>query len=156
MTPSPLMYAPSAIDPSVEFGSCVTVWRFTTMLEGTVVGDDVVIGSNCFIGRNCVIGKRTRIQHGCFLPHGTVLGEDVFVGPGVMMTDDKFPQAGNRDYVAEPPVIGNGVSIGAGAVVLPDVEIGDGAMIAAGAVVTRDVPANTTAIGMPARMRQGA
>lgn len=149
----PKIHLPAAVHGSVQFGERCIVWSFTTICEGTVIGDDVVIGSNCFIGKNVTIGNGCRIQHGAFLPNGTVLKHKVFIGPGVMMTDDKHPRVNNPDYEARPPVIRAGASIGAGAVILPGVEIGDRAMVGAGAVVTRDVPADDTAMGTPARLR---
>ncbi len=143
----------SEVHKSVKLGDNVTVWAFTTICEGTVIGDDVVIGSGCFIGKNCRIGNGCRIQHGCFLPNGTILKHKVFVGPGVMMTDDKHPRVNNPGYRAEPPTIMAGASIGAGAVILPGVVVGDRAMVGAGAVVTHDVPVDDTAVGVPARLR---
>src|SRR3990167_6806182 len=149
--PSPLLYAPLAIDPSVQFGRCCTIWQFTTILPDTVIGNDVVIGSGCWIGRGCVIGNGVHINHGCFLPHGTVLEDGVFLGPGVIMTDDKHPRAGNKRYRAQPSIVRKRASIGAGAVILPGVEIGADCMVGAGTVGTRNIAPNVTAIGLPAR-----
>lgn len=150
------IYGPSTIDPNVKFGNNVTVWQYASILPGTEIGDDCVIGSCVWIGRNCRIGKGVHINHGTFIPHGTVIGDFVFFGPGVMLTDDRRPIAGNKRYTPEPPVIKEWASIGAGAVILPGVTIGSGAMVGAGAVVTRDVGATVTAIGMPARSKQPA
>ena len=148
------IYGPATIDPEVTFGKNCTVWQYSTICAGTSFGDDCVIGSCCWIGRDCKIGKGVRLNHGCFIPHGTIIEDFVFLGPGVVLTDDKRPIAGNKKYKAEPPVIREWASIGAGAVILPGVTIGSGAMIGAGAVVTRDVAATVTAVGMPARALQ--
>lgn len=147
------IHGPAVIADDVAFGDGCTVWQFATILAGTVIGDDTVIGSGCWIGKDCRIGRGVRINHGCFLPHGTVIEDGVFLGPCVVMTDDRMPVAGNAAYHAQPPVIRAGASIGAGAIVLPGVTIGAGAMIGAGAVVTRDVPAGDLARGQPARLR---
>ena len=69
----------------------------------------------------------------------------------VTMTDDKYPVVNNKHYDAQPPIIEDDVSIGAGAIILPGVRIGAGAMIAAGAVVTRDVRPGGLVKGMPAK-----
>src|SRR3990167_5895227 len=144
---------PVSIDKSVRFGERVTIWAYTTICAGTTIGDDTVIGSNCFIGKNCRIGKGVHLQHGVFIPNGTIIKDKAFLGPGVVLTDDKMPRAGNTNYHAEPPIILWGASIGAGAVILPGVTIGSRAMVGAGAVVTRDVPDDDTAMGVPARLR---
>lgn len=147
------LHAPVAIDESVKIGEGSTVWRFTTVCEGTVIGENSVIGSNCFIGKNCRIGNGVHIQHGCFLPHGTVVEDFAFFGPNVVLTDDKWPRAGNDSYLALPPVIRTGASIGANATILPGVEVRAHAMVAAGAVVTRDVHQADVVVGLPARGR---
>ena len=115
------IHKPCSIAKTVKFGNRVTVWAFTSICEGTEIGDDTVIGSNCFIGKSCRIGRGVHMQHGVFLPNGTVVKDHVFLGPGVIATDDKMPRAGNRNYKAQPPLILRGASIGAGAVILPSV-----------------------------------
>ena len=147
------IHKPCLIAKTVQFGNRVVVWSFTTICDGVEIGDDTVIGSNCFIGKNCRIGRGVHLQHGVFLPLGSVLKDNVFLGPGVVCTDDKMPRAGNAGYKAQPPLILRGASIGAGAVILPGITIGARAMVGAGAVVTRDVPDDDTAKGNPARLR---
>lgn len=142
----------SIVDPKAVLAADVKVYEFTSILAGTVIGEGSVIGGRCFIGKNCKIGAGVHIQDGCFLPHGTVIEDNAFLGPSVTLTDDKYPVAGNRRYKAQPPVVRELASIGAGAVILPGVEVGKGAVIGAGAVVTRDAEAGLTVIGMPARI----
>ena len=140
------------IHPTVELASGVllrhdvTIWQFASICADTVIGSGSVVGSNVWIGKNCRIGRGVRIQHGAFIPNGTVIEDDVFIGPNVTLTDDRYPVAG-RAYTPEPPVLRRGCSLGAGVTVLPGVTVGEHAMVAAGAVVTRDVPPRTTAIG---------
>ena len=141
------------IDGSVFLGADTVVWHLATICEGTRIGAHCVIGTSVWIGKNCRIGNRVRIQTGAFIPNGTVIEDDVFIGPNVTLTDDKYPRAGNHGYKADPPVIRQGASIGAGATILPGVVIGARAMVAAGAVVTRDVADDLLAIGMPAQTR---
>ena len=131
--------ASATIGDWVVMGQDVKVWQYATICDGAELGDRCVIGSCAWIGKGVVMGDDCRIQHGVFLPNGTQIGHRVFFGPNASLTDDRYPIVNNPDYVAEPPIIGNDVSIGAGAVILPGVRIWDGAMIGAGAVVTRDV-----------------
>jgi len=70
-----------------------------------------------------------------------------------MFCDDKRPWAGNSEYLAQPPRLMDGCSIGAGSVILPGVTIGKAAMIGAGSVVTKDVPDGAVVRGEPARLR---
>jgi acetyltransferase-like isoleucine patch superfamily enzyme len=145
------VYQPSFVHPSAYIGARAIIWYFSQVCDGVVVEEDCVIGSNCFIGFKSRLGARTRIQHGVFLPAHSVLGEDVFIGPNVTFTDDKYPRAGNKHYRAQPPVVGNRASIGAGAVILPGIIIGVGSVVGAGAVVTHDVPDGETYVGIPAK-----
>jgi acetyltransferase-like isoleucine patch superfamily enzyme len=105
------------------------------------------------------IGDNVKIQNGVFVYHGATVEEGVFLGPGVVLTNDKLPRAINpdgslkadADWEVSPVVIRRGASIGARAVVLPGVTVGEFAMVGAGAVVTRDVPAYALVFGNPAR-----
>jgi acetyltransferase-like isoleucine patch superfamily enzyme len=136
----------SLIHPSVK------VWAYSQVLPGTSIGRDSVIGSNCYVGRDCKIGQNVRIQHGCFIPNGTIIGDHVFIGPNVTLTDDKYPVSGNTNYLAEPPIIEDHVSIGAGAVILPGLLLGRGCLVGAGSVVTKDIKPGQTVMGVPARV----
>ena len=148
---NPVLHGISAISETVLFGNYCTVWQFTTICEHTVIGHGSVIGSGVWIGKNCRIGNNVHIQHGAFIPNGTVLEDNVFIGPLVVLTDDKYPRSGNDDYIPNPPRICQGASIGAGAVILPGVVVEAGAMIGAGAVVTHSVGYGDLSLGNPAR-----
>lgn len=140
------------IDLPCKLGRNVTVWAFTSICRHVELGDDVVVGSNVFIGEGAKIGKGTRIQHGAFIPKNAQIGSYVFIGPNATLTDDKYPVAG-APYDPEPPVLDDGCSIGAGAIILPGVHIGCNAMVGAGAVVTQDVPSGVTVVGVPATQK---
>ena len=141
----------TVIHPSVKLGRGVTVWQFASILEGTVIGDGCVVGSSVWIGRGCRIGKGVRFQDKAHITNGAIIGDDVFVGAGVLTSDDKHPRVGNGRYKSDPPVIRDGASIGAGAILLPGIEIGEGAMVGAGAVVTHSVAPFAVVTGIPAR-----
>lgn len=149
--PTCTIHKPVVLAPTVETGMTCTIWSFTTICGGTILGREVVIGANCWIGHSCVIGDGTRLQTGVFIPNDTIIGKGVFIGPHAVLTDDKYPQAG-QPYTPMPPVLGDYCSIGAGAVILPGVRIGAHAMVGAGAVVSQDVPPHTRVVGVPARI----
>ena len=142
------------IDPSAQVGRFTSIWHFSVLLQNVVIGEGCSIGSHCEIGRGSTIGDRSRIGSFTFLPPDTKIGTDVFVGPHVMLCDDKHPYVhayGDPPYTAEPPVLEDGCVIGAGSVLLPGVRIGKHAKIGAGSVVTHDVPAGAVVRGEPAR-----
>ena len=127
------------IDHTAQVGEGTKVWHFAVILNDAIIGSNSSIGSLAEIGSGSVIGDNTRISHGVFLPSNSLIGDNVFIGPNVTFTDDRYPRAGNKKYRAEPPVVENGASIGAGSVILPGIRIGENAMIGAGSIVTKDV-----------------
>jgi len=111
-------------------------------LYGCEIGAGSFIGPFVEITRGVIIGKNCRIQSHSFICGGVILGNDVFIGHGVMFTNDKHPKANNKDWVMEKTLIGNGSSIGSNSTILP-VRIGKNVLIGAGTVVTKDVKDNT-------------
>lgn len=146
---------PTADVQTSHIGPNTRIWQFAVVLAGARIGADVNICSHCFIENDVVVGDRVTIKSGVQLWDGLRVGDDVFIGPNVSFTNDRFPRSGNRDFQCLETIIQPGASIGAGAVVLPGLQIGAGAMVGAGAVVTRDVPAGSLVVGNPARMIEG-
>jgi acetyltransferase-like isoleucine patch superfamily enzyme len=125
--------------------------------HGALIREDNVVGDDCSIGTHAVlepgnrIGDGTRIHSCCFLENVT-LGRRVFVGPGVVFTDDPHPACPRFRECVLGAVVEDDVSIGGNATILPGVRIGGGALVGAGSVVTRDVPAGSVVAGNPARV----
>lgn len=111
------------------------------------IGSDCVIHSHVWIGDKVLIGDRVKIQAFAFIPNGVVIQDNVFIGPGVVFTNDKLPPSD----VLTPTLVKRGAVIGANATIVCGVTIGECAMIAAGAVVTKDVPPGTLVKGNPAK-----
>ena len=131
----------------------VIVWDHAVVEEARI-GPHVTVGSHVFVGRYTEIGEGSRIQHGAFITRQTQIGQRVFIGPNVTFTDDKYPRVNNPHYRPNPPVVEDDVSIGGGAVILAGVRLGQGCTVGAGAVVTHDVAPYTTVVGSPARILQ--
>jgi acetyltransferase-like isoleucine patch superfamily enzyme len=120
--------------------------------ERTSIGDECVVGRGASVENDVRIGARVRMQTGAYVTAWSVVEDDVFIAPCVVFTND--PTAGRRQDGMElrGPTLRRECRIGAGAVLLPGVEIGQDAFVAAGAVVTRDVPAGALVMGVPARV----
>ena len=117
--------------------------------EHTVFGDHTVIGTNTVIDGHVSMGHFVKLESSCYIPTHVIVGSRVFFGPGVVLTNDKYPLKMRDDYRPDGPIIEDGVTLGAGVVVCPGVVIGKGSFVAAGAVVTKNVPPMSLVKGVP-------
>lgn len=136
----------------VEIGESFQTGHRALIRERTVIGDDVLVGTNAVIDGETNVGSNVRLQTGAYVPRKTILGDNVFLGPHAVLTNDPYPVRSGSEL--DGITIGDHVSVGANATILPGVEIGDGAFVAAGAVVQDDVPPETLAVGAPATCRE--
>jgi acetyltransferase-like isoleucine patch superfamily enzyme len=139
----------SVIYGDTTVGDGLTTGHRVLVREHTVLGDDVLVGTDTVVEDHCEIGSHVRLQTGVYVPSYTTIGDRVFVGPRATMTNDPYPV--RRETTLRGPTIADDATIGANATLLPGVQVGERAFVAAGAVVTGDVPADTLAIGAPAR-----
>ena len=160
MAPSePANDAPYRLIEGVEFGDDVVVFSFVN-LYGCRIGEGSRIGPFVEIQRDVVVGARCKVSSHSFLCTGVLLEDEVFVGHGVVFTNDRYPRATTvdgvlqteEDWTLERTVVRRRASIGSGAVLLAGLEIGEGATVGAGAVVTRDVEPGGVVAGNPARL----
>jgi UDP-2-acetamido-3-amino-2,3-dideoxy-glucuronate N-acetyltransferase len=114
------------------------------------IGKDSKVDAFVYIEEGVIIGDRVKIRAFTFIPTGVIIEDDVFIGPHVTFTNDKYPRI-NRDWKLLKTTIKQGSSIGAGSVILP-VMIGKNSLIGAGSVVTKDIPDNVLAQGNPAKI----
>jgi serine acetyltransferase/dTDP-4-dehydrorhamnose 3,5-epimerase-like enzyme len=112
----------------------------------------VNINAHCFIENDVHIGDRVTVKAGVYLWDGVRIEDDVFIGPNVTFTNDKFPRSKVYPESFANTVLERGASIGGGATILPGVRIGRGALVGAGAVVTKSVPPYAIVTGCPARI----
>ena len=137
----------------VQFGARVKIVE-PCNLYGCEIGDDCFVGPFTEIQKTVRIAARTRVQSHAFICELVTIGEDCFIGHGVMFVNDTFSTggpAGGRKELWRSTTIGNRVSIGSGATILP-VSICDDVVVGAGAVVTKDIMVSGTYAGNPARL----
>lgn len=139
---------------TTDIGTGSRIWQFVVILANARIGRDCNICSHCLIESDVVIGDRVTVKSGVQIWNGLRIANDVFIGPNVTFSNDKFPKSGNRNFECLETVVDEGASIGAGATILPGIHIGANAIIGAGAVVTKNVPATATVVGNPARIHQ--
>ena len=120
--------------------------------ERTRIGPESVVGRASSVDFGVHVGARVLIQTGVYVTGGSVVGDDVFLGPGVVTTNDNTMGRHPRGERLQGARFRRACRVGAGAVLVPGVEIGEEAFVAAGALVTRDVAEREVVMGVPARV----
>ena len=115
------------------------------------IGDNCKIDAFVYIEEGVEIGNNVKIRAFTFIPMGVKIEDDVFIGPGVIFTNDKYPRARGK-WRLYKTIVKRGASIGAGCIILPGVTIGSYALIGAGSIVTKNIPDYAIAVGQPARI----
>jgi UDP-2-acetamido-3-amino-2,3-dideoxy-glucuronate N-acetyltransferase len=149
----------ASVSNSAVLGIGVTIWDFSKVRENSTIGDSTLIGDHVYIDVNVKIGKNCKIQNSSMLFDPCRLHDGVFIGPGVILTNDRNPRSitslgvkkSAKDWVKTGVEVLIGASIGAGAICIAPVKIGRWSMIGAGSVVTKNVPDFALVLGNPAR-----
>jgi acetyltransferase-like isoleucine patch superfamily enzyme len=136
----------------VEFGKNVTVVQPVNLYD-CAIGDGSFVGPFVEIQKAAKIGKRCRVQSHSFICELVTIGNDCFISHGAMFINDPFVTGGpaGEPQLWRPTKLGNRVSIGTNATILP-VTICDQVVIGAGAVVTKDITVSGIYAGNPARL----
>ncbi|MEX0825074.1 MAG: acyltransferase, partial [Pirellulaceae bacterium] len=137
------------------------MWAFAHVMSGACVGDHCNIGDHVFVESGAVVGNNVTLKNHVMVWEGVSIEDDVFVGPGVIFTNDRFPRSARmpeakRRYSEKSnwlveTVVRRGCAIGAAATICPGLELGTYSMVAAAAVVTKNVEPYSLVMGSPAR-----
>ncbi len=145
-----MIHALASVHRSVHIPDSTEILQFTVVREGAEIGPNTRICSHCYIDSGVIIGEECKIKNGCYLYNGVRLSDCVFLGPGVIFTNDKTPDA---RYSKGPPYlysyVGYASSIGAGSIILPGISVGAYARVGAGSIVTKHVLDGETWYGDP-------
>jgi acetyltransferase-like isoleucine patch superfamily enzyme len=152
--PGSVIRSHTVIYAGVSVGGRLNTGHGAMIRENNELGDDCSVGTHASLEPGNRIGRRVRIHTHCFLEHVT-LGDRVFIGPGVVFTDDPHPMCPRYEECVLGATVEDDVSIGGGAVILPGIRIGARSLVAAGSVVTRDVEPDSVVAGNPARRIKG-
>jgi UDP-2-acetamido-3-amino-2,3-dideoxy-glucuronate N-acetyltransferase len=147
------------IDPTAHIGKGTLIWDRTKIRENVEIGEDCSLGIGVYVGPGVLIGNQVLIQNGAQIYEPAKIERQVFIGPNVVLTNDRFPRAVDRDGHRQTESswqklgvkIGRGASIGANSVCIGPIEIGDWSMVGAGSVVTRSIPNFAVHFGNPAK-----
>src|SRR2546427_4175484 len=149
------------IAADVNLGIGVTIFHPELVnLYGCAIGSETRIGAFVEIQKNAVVGARCKVSSHTFICEGVTVADEVFIGHGVMFTNDRYPRAStdegvvqtDADWTVVPTTVKRRASIGSNATILAGLTIGEGSLVGAGAVVTHDVPDYAVVAGVPARI----
>jgi UDP-2-acetamido-3-amino-2,3-dideoxy-glucuronate N-acetyltransferase len=157
---SVFIHETAEVSADASIGEGTSVWHQAQIRERARIGAECTVGKGVYIDFDVLIGNRCKLQNGVYVYHGATLEDGVFLGPGVMLLNDKNPRAINTDgslkkdadWKVYPVHIGRGSAVGGGAVISPGVSLGCWASVGAGSVVTRNVPDHGLVYGNPARL----
>ncbi len=158
--PDAFVHPSAEVSPKARLGKNTKIWHLAQVRENVVMGENCIVGKNAYIDHDVKIGNNVKIQNNCSIYFDAKIEDGVFIGPHVILTNDKVPRAIDKDgkiktesnWEHGTTTIKKGASIGAGSIILPDITIGTFAIVGAGSVVTKNVPDFALVYGNPAKV----
>lgn len=158
-----MIHPHALVDDTTAIGQDTNVWAFAHIMRGAEIGSHCNIGDHAFVESGAKIGNNVTIKNRVMIWEGVTVDDDVFLGPGVVFTNDRNPRSprmsqartryADRSTWLTKTFVEQGCSIGAGAIICPGLILGKYSMIAAGSVVTKNVEPYSLVMGNPASHR---
>ena len=140
------------VDDGATIGKGTKIWHFAHIMGGARIGQRCIFGQNTMVSDGVEIGDNVKVQNNVSIYTGTIIEDDVFLGPGCVLTNVTNPRSQVvRRSLYEKTIFRRGATVGANATIVCGIEIGQYAFIAAGAVVAANVPDYALMTGVPAR-----
>ena len=140
------------IDEGCSIGDGTKIWHFSHVMTGAVIGSNCNLGQNVVVSPKVILGNNVKVQNNVSIYEGVICEDDVFLGPGAVLTNVINPRSAvSRKQEYKPTLIKKGASIGANATIVCGNTIGEYAFIGAGAVVTKNIPPYALIIGNPGK-----
>jgi UDP-2-acetamido-3-amino-2,3-dideoxy-glucuronate N-acetyltransferase len=155
-----MIHATADVSDRAVIGDGTMIWAGVQVREDASIGAECILAKGVYVDFGVTIGARCKLENYVCVFHPAVLEDGVFLGPGVLLTNDRVPPAVNPDGTRKgaddwdplPVRVCEGAAVGAASVLLPGVTVGAWALVGAGSVVTADVPAHGLVVGNPARL----
>ncbi len=155
-----MIHPTAEVDPRAQISANAKIWHYCQIRQDARIGNECILGKGVYVDFGVQIGNQCKLQNGVKVYHGATLEDGVFMGPQSCILNDKNPRAitpdgalkSDADWEVGLVLIRRGASIGAGALILPNVTVGEFALVGSGAVVTRNVPNRGLVVGNPARL----
>lgn len=152
MSSSVNVHPSAVIDEGSSIGEGTSIWHFSHVCSGAVIGDRCSIGQNVLVADNAKLGNGVKIQNNVAIYGGVTVEDDVFLGPSCVLTNVTNPRSQvSRKNLYEETLIRRGATIGANSTIVCGVVLGRYCFIGAGAVVTKDVRDYTLILGNPGK-----
>jgi UDP-2-acetamido-3-amino-2,3-dideoxy-glucuronate N-acetyltransferase len=155
-----MIHATADVSDRAVIGDGTMIWADVQVREDAHIGAECILAKGVYVDFGVTIGARCKLENYVCVFHPAVVEDGVFLGPGVLVTNDRVPRAvnpdgtrkGAEDWDPLPVRVCEGAAVGAASVLLPGVTVGPWALVGAGSVVTADVPAHALVVGNPARL----
>lgn len=148
-----LIHPTAILEDGAKVGTGTKIWHFAHVRKGSEIGENCIVGKGVYIDSGVIIGNGCKFQNNVNVYHGVTIGNNVFVGPNATFTNDMYPRAEIwDDERLVKTIVKDGVSIGAGSVIVCGITLSEYCIVGAGSVVTKDVPPYSLVVGNPAKV----
>ena len=150
----PIIHPSAIVDPGATIGGGTSVWHFSHVCSGALIGNNCSLGQNVLVADNAIVGNGVKVQNNVGIYGGVTIEDEVFLGPSCVLTNVTNPRSQvSRKSLYEKTLIMKGATVGANATIVCGVTLGRYCFIGAGSVVTKNVPDYGLFLGNPGRLQ---